>query len=61
MTPLFPLGQVNITPGALSALWNTGTSPLELLDRHVSGDWGQVGTKDARENQKVNCAPFHLP
>jgi hypothetical protein len=50
--PLFPLGRVVATPGALSALTEASVEPLALLRRHVSGDWGEVPDCDARENEK---------
>ncbi len=49
-TPLFDLGRVVATPGALEALRLAGQSAHEMLHRHVSGDWGDVSTDDAREN-----------
>jgi hypothetical protein len=49
---LFSLGRTVATPGALEALERTGTSPSELLDRHVSGDWGEVGPEDWEANER---------
>ena len=49
--PLFSLGRVVATPAALALLAGTGRSPAELLDRHQSGDWGEVPPEDARENE----------
>ena len=51
-TPLFPLGRLVATPGALELLTETGTNPAELLERHASGDWGEVPREDARENER---------
>ena len=48
--PRFELGQVVATPGALSALEVAKQVPLELLRRHVRGDWGEVSAEDAQEN-----------
>lgn len=48
--PLFPLGQVVGTPGALEALENAGQSASEFLDRHVRGDWGIVDHEDQDAN-----------
>jgi hypothetical protein len=48
--PLFPLGQVVATPGALEALVTAGQDPQELLHRHQSGDWGDMVDEDKREN-----------
>ena len=38
-----------IVAGALAAL--TPEEPLMLLSRHASGDWGEVPTEDAAENE----------
>ena len=51
MKAKFPLGQVVATPGALDALEDTGQSPLEFLDRHVHGDWGELSEEDRQENE----------
>lgn len=51
MSVRFPLGQTVATPGALEILETTGTSPLALLARHQSGDWGNVPLEDANENE----------
>lgn len=50
--PLFPLGQVVATPGALEALEQAGQSPSEFLERHVHGDWGIVCEEDAEANHQ---------
>ena len=49
--PRFALGKLVSTPGALEALVAAGQSPVEFLDRHVAGDWGQVCAADAAENE----------
>ena len=48
--PLFPLGQVVATPGALEGLEQAGQLPAELLERHVTGDWGDLPEDDKQEN-----------
>ena len=50
-TPLFSLGQVVATPGALAALEKAGQGPQEFLSRHVHGDWGDLCEEDRKENQ----------
>ena len=50
--PLFDLGAVVATPGALGVLASTGTNPAGLLERHAGGDWGEVPPEDARENAR---------
>jgi len=49
--PLFPLGQVVATPGALALLEANGMDPLAFLNRHVCGDWGDLDENDRRENE----------
>ena len=49
--PLFDLGQLVATPGALAALEKTGQTPMEFLSRHVTGDWGDIPDEDKQENQ----------
>jgi len=48
--PLFKLGQLFITPGALEALQVSGESPWTFLSRHLGGDWGDVSAEDQRHN-----------
>ena len=47
----FPLGQVVTTPGALRAFEKAEQAPDVFLDRHVSGDWGDVPDADKQENE----------
>ncbi len=54
--PLFPLGRIVATPGALNLLVIAGQDPGELLDRHRSGDWGDVPPEDAAENRRSRSA-----
>lgn len=49
--PLFELGQLVATPGALAALEKTGQNATEFLSRHVRGDWGELPEEDKAENQ----------
>lgn len=49
--PLFSLGQVVATPGALAALEKAGLTPVEFLARHLRGDWGELSEEDRKENQ----------
>ena len=50
-SPLFPLGQVVATPGALAALEKAGHQPQDFLARHVHGDWGDLCDEDRNENR----------
>jgi hypothetical protein len=53
----FRLGQAVATPGALAAIEASDDSLLELLERHVTGDWGVVDAHDARENEDAITVP----
>lgn len=53
ITPLFPLGEVVSTPGALEAMQSANVSPLALLHRHLRGDWGNLDKHDKHLN---DCA-----
>jgi len=58
--PLFPLGQVVATPGALKALAEAGQQPGEFLDQHVIGDWGNLETDDKAENESSLKEGFRI-
>lgn len=47
---LFPFGDVGATPEALQALQDIRVSPLTLLYRHGTGDWGDLEEEDKQEN-----------
>ena len=47
----FSPGSVVATPGVLEAFRASGESPLEFLERHLAGDWGDVDEHDRRENE----------
>ena len=49
--PLFRLGQIVGTPGALDALSEAEHEPIDLLLRHVTGDWGDLDDEDKKENE----------
>ena len=60
MKPLFTLGHVIATPGALAALEKVGQQPVEFLARHLSGDWGEVGAHNIKENELLLQHGFRL-
>lgn len=49
-SPLFPLGQVLVTPGALEMLETHQLTALPFVLRHVSGDWGDICAEDRQSN-----------
>src|SRR5581483_5234299 len=51
--PLFPLGRIVATPGALEALQNAGQDARELLARHAAGDWGACGARVCSQGRSV--------
>ena len=51
--PLFDLGQILATPGALAALETAGQAPHQFLARHITGDWGSLPEEDIEENERA--------
>ncbi len=51
--PKFSPGQIVATPAALATLEEYNCSPLDLLARHLSGDWGSVPVEDASLNDSA--------
>jgi hypothetical protein len=51
--PLFKLGKLVATPGALEALDKAGQQPWQLLVRHIQGDWGDLDDEDRRLNDEA--------
>lgn len=49
--PLFELGQIVSTPGAVEAC--PGDYLMACLARHVRGDWGNCCAEDKRTNNKA--------
>ena len=49
----FELGVVVATPGALELLSRYGKEPVEYLQRHLSGDWGDLGAYDWAANDQA--------
>ena len=49
--PQFEVGALVATPGALEALVEAAQSPMDFLNRHVRGDWGDVCEEDRQANE----------
>jgi hypothetical protein len=47
---LFRPGHLCTTQGALSAMRDADQDPLELLRRHMQGDWGDLDTEEQQKN-----------
>lgn len=56
----FALGQIAITPGALDSLEAAGVRPVTLLERHATGDWGDLDEHDAAENEFSVPLPLRI-
>jgi hypothetical protein len=52
-TPLFKLGRVVATPGAVEALERAMQTPWSLISRHVAGDWGDLSETDRELNNEA--------
>jgi hypothetical protein len=51
--PMFPLGDIILTPGALELLQRMNISPDSLIERHVLGDWGDDVTDDDKKTNDL--------
>ncbi|WP_133647754.1 hypothetical protein [Paraburkholderia flava] len=56
LPPLFRLGQLVATPGAIDVLDRTGTNVTTLLWRHQHGDFGSLCEADVRLNREAIAA-----
>ena len=52
-SPLFTLGQVVATPGALEAIEKAGQVLVEFLSQHAKGQWGELCEEDRRLNDEA--------
>ena len=48
--PLFDPGSCVATPAALDTIESAGMDATEFLDRHVTGDWGDLCEHDCHAN-----------
>jgi hypothetical protein len=48
----FNSGQIVATPAAIDALERAGESMSTYLNRHLSGDWGDVDAEDKATNER---------
>lgn len=51
--PLFALGRILATPGALDALAESREDARVYLRRHVTGDWTEMPLPDQEENRRA--------
>lgn len=53
LQPKYQLGAVFATPGAIELLEAAGTSPADILLRHLSCDWGDLCESDRKTNDRA--------
>ena len=53
MTIKFQLGQIVATPAALAAIEKSGDNTVELIDRHMRLEQGELDGEDHRANQQA--------
>jgi hypothetical protein len=53
LVPLFPLGHVVATPGAIEVIERRNINAGFLLLRHVTGDWGDLEDEDKARNERA--------
>ena len=51
LEPLFPLGRIVATPGALEAIEAAGQTPDQFITLHHVGVWGDLDEEDKQENE----------
>ena len=56
VNPLFVLGHVLATPQALQLLAQFNVQPFTLVNKHVTGNWGDL---DSQDRWKNNLALVH--
>jgi hypothetical protein len=47
----FKMGQLVATPGSLEVLLDINVLPIQLIRRHMSGDWGAIHPEDRDLNE----------
>lgn len=53
LTPLFALGQICATPGALELLQENKQNPVDFVTRHTFGDWSEMDPEDQQSNREA--------
>ncbi len=51
--PDFQIGKLLATPGALEALEEADVDIIDLVERHISKDWGDLSDEDKRLNDEA--------
>lgn len=56
----FDLGDIVVTAGAHFTLQRLNRHPIQLVARHVEGDWGDLDEHDIRENEQSADQGFRV-
>ena len=51
--PDFPIGKLLATPAALEALQEANVDVIELVERHIAKDWGDLSDEDKQANVRM--------
>ena len=51
--PDFPIGKLLATPAALEALQEADVDLIDLVERHICKDWGDLSDEDKRLNDEA--------
>ncbi|WP_175867945.1 hypothetical protein [Burkholderia diffusa] len=51
--PRFKLGRILATPAALEVIADAHASIIDLLIRHLRGDWGELSDSDRQRNEEA--------
>ena len=54
--PRFKPGRILATPGALEVIADAQVSIIDLLIRHLRGDWGDLPDSDRQQNEQAVTA-----
>lgn len=54
--PRFKLGRILATPGALEIIADARVSIVDLLIKHLRGDWSELSDSDRQENEQAIVA-----
>ncbi|WP_423391999.1 hypothetical protein [Burkholderia sp. LMG 21824] len=58
--PRFKLGRIFATPAALEVIADAHVSIIDLLIRHIRGDWGDLSESDRQQNELSITAGLRL-
>ena len=50
---LFDLGSIVATPCCLRQCMKSSVDPMQLIQRHAAGDWGDIDTEDRNANDRA--------